>query len=99
MTFAEYQQQAARTRDAKQDATTRTLISALGLAGEVGEVVELIKKEFGHGKPRDTGELAKELGDVLWYLADTATNYGLDLGLIAEANIAKLKERYPKGFV
>lgn len=71
---------------------------ALGVAGEAGEIADLVKKELGHGHPRDAEKMAKEIGDVLWYLAALANEYGYSLSAIATMNIAKLKARYPQGF-
>jgi NTP pyrophosphatase (non-canonical NTP hydrolase) len=98
MVFSEYQRAAARTAAASDDAARDTLVSAIGLCGEAGEVAEHIKKHLGHGKRLDHVSLSYELGDVLWYVADIATRYGLDLGQIASQNIAKLCDRYPEGF-
>lgn len=100
MTFDEYQQAAARTLSANDGRTPQlhVAIMALGLAGEAGEVVELVKKHVGHGHALPPGKLEKELGDVLRYLSALATIAGLDLQSVAEANIAKLKARYPDGF-
>ncbi len=72
---------------------------ALGLAGEAGEVAEIIKKNERHGKPINPEHLREELGDVLWYLTVLAEVNGLSLAEIAVANIDKLKARYPQGFV
>jgi len=68
----------------------------LGLAGETGEVVELIKKAVRSDSPVDREKLKYELGDVLWYLSQLATECGLKLNEIAEANIVKLQKRYGK---
>lgn len=89
--------------DAYQEAAARTggtdvAISALGLAGEAGEVVDLLKKHLGHGHPVDREKLKKELGDVLWYLSDLARLFDIKLSDVAEANIEKLRRRYPNGF-
>jgi len=96
MQLSEYQALAQRT--ARDDHPARALVAVAGLAGEAGEVAELLKKHHGHGHDLDVGKLAKELGDVLWYLAELAACHGLDLDAIAEANILKLKARYPDGF-
>lgn len=74
------------------------LISALGLSGESGEYAELIKKHVYHGHSLDKIRVIKELGDAAWYLARACEANGLRLGDVMEANIAKLKERYPEGF-
>ena len=71
---------------------------ALGLAGESGEVVELIKKKLHHSHDVATDEVKKELGDTLHYLAGIATIFGISLQDVAEANLTKLSERYPNGF-
>ena len=73
-------------------------ILALGIAGEAGEVADLVKKELGHGHPRNSEKMAKELGDVLWYVAALAEEYGYSLSAVATMNIEKLKARYPQGF-
>ena len=70
----------------------------MGLCGESGEAVDIVKKHLFHGHPLDREALKKELGDIAWYLAETA--YALDMPLedIMKANIEKLKQRYPEGF-
>lgn len=60
--------------------------------------MELYKKHIGHGHELDTFKLAKELGDVLWYISAIATGLGLDLDLIVQHNIDKLQARYPDKF-
>jgi len=97
MDFNEYQINALRTANGLQG-SERLAYLALGLCGEAGEVAEHIKKHVGHGHTLDIAALNKELGDVLWYLAVLADYFGLALGDVAEANIAKLKARYPAGF-
>jgi NTP pyrophosphatase (non-canonical NTP hydrolase) len=72
--------------------------ASMGIAGEAGEVVDLLKKHLGHGHPVDREKLKKELGDVLWYLSDLARLFDIKLSDVAEANIEKLKRRYPNGF-
>jgi NTP pyrophosphatase (non-canonical NTP hydrolase) len=72
--------------------------NAMGLAGEAGEAVDLLKKIMFHGKLASKDALAKELGDVLWYLANVAADHGLTLQSVADLNIDKLERRYPHGF-
>ena len=75
------------------------LMNALmGLCGESGEAIDLMKKHLYQGHELDREKLIKELGDVAWYLAETA--YALDLSLeeILRGNLDKLKKRYPQGF-
>lgn len=75
------------------------LLGALGLAGEGGEVVDLVKKDHFHPhrtiSPKDIEE---ELGDMLWYAAILAESYGFTLGDAMARCINKLQERYPNGF-
>ena len=94
----DYQQQAMRTVNRNLHHDMRLAGLALGLAGEAGEVADIIKKELTHGHEPSPDAVAKELGDVLWYLANIATDYGYKLQDIADMNIAKLKARYPQGF-
>ena len=58
----------------------------------------MVKKWLAQGHELDKAHLAKELGDIAWYLAETATALGLTLEEILQANIDKLKARYPEGF-
>ena len=93
MRIDDYQHNAARTLG---DADLRIL--ALGLCGEAGEAAEIVKKHLGHGHDLDVNDLAKELGDVLWYVAALATALDVNLSQVAQANIEKLRARYPDGF-
>jgi NTP pyrophosphatase (non-canonical NTP hydrolase) len=70
----------------------------LGLAGETGEVCDLIKKHWRDNRDLDLDKLKKELGDVLWYVTMIGSRFGLALEEIAAANTAKLAARYPDGF-
>lgn len=76
-----------------------TACFALGLAGEAGEVADLIKKKLFHGIDVPREKLADELGDVLWYLCMLAYNEGITLTEIEERNWNKITQRYPNGFV
>lgn len=86
----EYQVQAAETR--LESATTDYLF--LGLAGEAGELLGLRAKAIRDGRKFDYDQnIKKELGDVLWFVAQLATDHGFTLEEIANANIYKLKDR------
>lgn len=92
--------------DAYQDKAVATLgpdrnplMLALGVGGEAGEVMEIIKKGHRPGKTVDIPHLEEEIGDVLWYLATLADYYRLDLSNIAENNLEKLAKRYLNGAV
>lgn len=100
MEFSEYQQLSRRTATYPRAGEDMTY-PALGLCGEAGEVAEKVKKTL-----RDDGgvlsddrrdALSRELGDVLWYLSQLATEAGLDLEEIAGENLAKLFSRQERG--
>lgn len=93
-----YQAEAMRTANMDLPREMKIATFALGIAGEAGEVADLLKKHLGHGQPLDREKLVKELGDVLWYVAALADVYGIELGAVAETNLAKLRARYPDGF-
>ena len=98
MTINEYQQLAMKTLNPTLSEKDVLINGVMGLCGESGEAIDIVKKHLFHGHPLDREALKKELGDVAWYLAETA--YALDISLeeILSANIAKLKQRYPEGF-
>jgi NTP pyrophosphatase (non-canonical NTP hydrolase) len=93
MDFNEYQRLALRTYDGKLSTNEGRKMASIGLAGETGEVLDMVKKHHYHGHPMLANELAKELGDVLWYLAVLAELYFIDLDSVASWNIEKLKKR------
>lgn len=97
-TFDDYQAGVVRTAAFHEDKTLRRAILSMGLAGEAGETVDMIKKWIGHGHEENVPRLLDELGDVLWYVAALAADYDIPLELIAERNLDKLRERYPAGF-
>ena len=99
MTINEYQTAALRTAQTdKLTARELLLNSALGLCGESGEVADLVKKHRFQGHDIDLDHVAKELGDIAWYLAVGAYSIGYDLEKILQMNVDKLKSRYPDGF-
>ncbi|RME54047.1 nucleotide pyrophosphohydrolase, partial [Candidatus Woesearchaeota archaeon] len=97
MDMAEYQRLAWRTVPQLSSDDLRTM-ALFGLTGEVGELVEKVKKQRFHGHVVTTAQLAEELGDILWYVAAATTALGLNLEIVAQANIAKLRQRYPEQF-
>ena len=72
--------------------------SVMGLCGESGEAIDIVKKWFAQGHPLDKEHLREELGDIAWYLAEAAFALDIDLEEILKANLEKLAKRYPKGF-
>lgn len=95
-TFNSYQSETEQTVVYDEDSALEYL--ALGLNGEAGEVAEKIKKHIRDGKELDE-DFAKELGDVLWYLARLTDELGADLGDVAEANLDKLLDRRDRGVI
>lgn len=98
MKVNDYQEKAMYYLNDKIKQEDLLLNSAMGLCGEAGEVIDLIKKEKFHGHELDKNELIKELGDVAWYLAQAATALDIDLEDILQVNLNKLALRYPNGF-
>jgi len=73
-------------------------VLGLGIAGEAGEIADVIKKVVGHGHPKERKKMCDELGDLMWYIAMIAAEYQLSLYDIAGRNVEKLQKRYPSGF-
>ena len=99
MDLSEYQRQSRRTAEYPREAWLT--YPALGLAGEAGEVAEHAKKTIRDDEGKVSEErraaMSKELGDVLWYVAQLATELGLDLDEIAGKNLEKLFSRQERG--
>lgn len=97
MTINAYQREAMRTAP-DYNPTNLMLNGVLGLCGESGECADMVKKHLFQGHSLDKEHLAKELGDVAWYLAITANALGYDLETVLQMNVDKLRKRYPDGF-
>ncbi len=94
-----YREEVKRTANISFDApNTNLTLGALGLAGEAGEVIEIVKKCVFHGKPIDRENLLKELGDVRWYFEHLLITNGFTMEEVEAANVAKLRARFPLGF-
>ncbi len=98
MTINEYQRLAMTTLNPALSKKDVLINGVMGLCGESGEAIDIVKKHLAQGHALDKEKLAKELGDIAWYLAETATALDLNLEDIFEANIEKLRKRYPEGF-
>lgn len=98
MEINEYQKLAMTTLNPALSQKDVLINSVMGLCGESGEAIDIVKKWLAQGHELDKEHLAKELGDIAWYLAEAATALDLNLEDILEANIEKLKKRYPEGF-
>lgn len=94
----DYQEAALRTANNKNDAYALLIEGVMGLNGEAGECIDIVKKYLYQGHGLDRNHLAEELGDVAWYLAVAAHAIGWKLEDIFEKNIKKLENRYPEGF-
>lgn len=98
MTPNDYQQAALRTAPKDLPPDRLLLNGLMGLNGEAGEAIDILKKHLFQGHELDTAHMAKEIGDVAWYLAVSANAIGYDLETIMQMNVDKLKARYPDGF-
>lgn len=99
MTIDEYVDEVKRTMAEKHpEYPSFDVALLLGLAGETGEVVDLLKKVMFHGHTLNVTTLGEELGDVLWYAVALCLAFGLDPTQVLEQNRAKLRRRYPTGF-
>ena len=102
MNLNDYQKLAARTINKKLShyAMARHALARhalFGMCGEVGELHSLYQKVY-QGHMLDLGHAKKELGDLLWFVAEFCTANGWNLEDVAQLNIDKLKARFPEGF-
>lgn len=97
MTGNEYQKLAARTINMNLTPKGKEHHAVYGMCGEIGELQSLYQKTF-QGHKFDPEHAKKELGDLLWFIAEYCTSLGWDLDDIMELNIEKLRHRYPEGF-
>ena len=97
MEFWQYQRKACKTfKEHKilNPAQAELLDWCMGLAGEAGEVCELVKHNIFHEEQPDKMKLTMELGDVLWYISAIAQSQDIPLGACAALNIVKLEHRH-----
>lgn len=97
MTANEYQNLAARTINWNLANNEKAFHALYGMVGEVGEIHSIYQKLF-QGHELDFDHIKKEVGDLLWFIAELCTAYGWNLEDVMYMNIIKLKERYPEGF-
>lgn len=97
MQINEYQHEALRTANGI-NGKDLLVNGVMGLCGESGECLDLMKKHLFQGHELDGEHMAKELGDVAWYLAVSAYALGYDLESVLQMNVDKLRKRYPDGF-
>lgn len=98
ITEEQYQAEILRTYAGPNNLPNKLTLAALGVAGEAGEVADLVKKHLFQGHPLDRELLLSELGDILWYYMLLCQAMGYTLAEIMTCNVAKLRQRYPDGF-
>ena len=98
MQVNEYQELAMTTLNPELSKKDVLINSVMGLCGESGEAIDIVKKWLAQGHELDREKLAKELGDIAWYLAETAWALELPLEEVLRGNLEKLEKRYPQGF-
>lgn len=98
MEINEYQKLAMTTLNPALSRKEVLINSVMGLCGESGEAIDIVKKWMAQGHALDKEHLARELGDIAWYLAEAATALEIPLEDVLRANLEKLKKRYPDGF-
>ena len=102
MDFQHYQER-CRATARYPDAGANPIYPTLGLCGEAGEVADKVKKVLrdrqGNFSPEVIADLQLELGDVLWYVAQLATELGLELEQIAQTNLDKLASRAARNVI
>lgn len=98
LTINQYQEGALRTMKPIDDKSMELLNGVMGLNGEAGECIDLMKKHFFQGHDLNKEKMVEELGDVAWYLAVSAHALGMTLEEILQMNLDKLRARYPEGF-
>ena len=98
MEINEYQKQAMKSLNPSLSNDEVLLNGVMGLCGESGEVIDILKKHLSQGHELNKDKMIEELGDVAWYLAETAYALGVDLDTVLINNLFKLQIRYPEGF-
>ncbi len=98
MNVNEYQQLAMTTLNPELGRRDVLINSVMGLCGEAGEAIDIVKRWMAQGHELDREHLIKELGDIAWYLAEAATALEIPLEQVLQGNLDKLKKRYPDGF-
>lgn len=98
MEVNEYQKSAMTTLNPALDKKDVLINSVMGLCGESGEAIDIVKKWLMQGHDLDREHLIKELGDVAWYLAEAATALDVPLETVLQGNLDKLRQRFPNGF-
>ena len=97
MQVGTYQELAERTINKNLTTDEQINHALFGMSGEVGEILSIYQKQY-QGHEIDEEELKKEVGDLIWFVAEYCTVMGWEMDEILYKNINKLKRRYPDGF-
>ena len=95
MYIENYQAESTRTMKFDDNVVTHC---CMGISGEAGEVIDLIKKSIFYGKELDKDKVSEEIGDIMFYIVNLATALNLSMSDILRGNVEKLRKRYPNGF-
>lgn len=98
MKINEYQKKAMSFLNPNLNEKDILINGVMGLCGESGEVIDIVKKHLAQGHELNKNKIIEELGDVLWYVAEIAYVLNVDLEDVFEENINKLSKRYSNGF-
>ena len=98
MQVNEYQKAAMATLNPALDKKDVLINSVMGLCGESGEAIDIVKKWLMQGHELDREHLVRELGDVAWYRAEAATALDVPLEAVFQGYLDKLRQRFPNGF-
>lgn len=98
MDIQEYQEKSKRTLNKDLNSTELLTNMGFGIAGEGGEVVDILKKHLFHGHDLDKLHLIEELGDVMFYIVNLCNVLNIDMGEVLYMNYSKLLKLYPEGF-
>ena len=98
MNVNEYQKEAMTLLNPALTEKDVLMNALMGLCGESGEAIDIMKKHLYQGHALDQEKLIKELGDIAWYLAEAATGLDINLSEVLQRNLDKLHARYPQGF-
>ena len=94
----EYQKLVMKTLNPALNKKEILVNGVMGLNGESGEVIDIVKKHMFQGHELDKEKIKKELGDVMWYVAEVCEALDLSLDEVMEGNIEKLRKRFKDGF-
>lgn len=98
MNINDYQKEAMKFINPKLKGQDVLINSVMGLCGEAGETIDLVKKHLHQGHELNIDKFKEELGDIAWYLAEACSAINVSLEEVLEGNIKKLSSRYPDGF-